>query len=172
MTDTSTTGLTAADALKAYTAFQHGLDGHDPLTPEEDRLIDMTLNAGNRMRDGFLYIALDPDFKGADLANYIAGKTEPAIVPGLALNAMYSPRRPVPEGRATRAVRLLDAATALNPNTHTEALAIQASLLWFDGRSEAAQDKAVAALEDDPWNSLALSVLKCTIAGTRPFWTL
>ncbi|MCX8672816.1 hypothetical protein J3T91_04720 [Bifidobacterium sp. B4001] len=95
--------------------------------------IDKIINTSARCRDGFLFIVVDPAIEDSDLAAYITENDVRAS--SIAYRALYSPVRTIPAGRVTQAVALLDTVAATNPNTQTNVLALQATLLWLDGRN-------------------------------------
>ena len=153
---TAGTGTTTDEALEAYTAFRHSMDEQTPLNKAQAGRIDKTINTSSRCRDGFLFIVADPTIE--DRAGSIAYKS------------LYSTERTIPAERVTQAVALLDTVAATNPNTHTNVLALQATLRWLDGRNGQAQQRAIRALHDDPWNQMAQLMLKATSAKVSPRW--
>lgn len=167
---TAGTGATADEALEAYTAFRHSMDEQTPLNKAQAGRIDKIINNSARCRDGFLFIVVDPAIEDSDLAAYITENDVRVRASSIAYRALYSPVRTIPAGRVTQAVALLDTVAATNPNTQTNVLALQATLLWLDGRNGQAQERAGRALQDDPWNRMAQLMLKATSNEVSPRW--
>ena len=167
---TAGTGATADEALEAYTAFRHSMDEQTPLNKAQAGRIDKTINTSARCRDGFLFIVADPAIEDSDLAAYITETGGEDRAGSIAYKSLYSTERTIPAGRVTQAVALLDTVAATNPNTHTNVLALQATLLWLDGRNGQSQERAVRALQDDPWNRMTQLMLKATSAKVSPRW--
>lgn len=163
------TATTLDEAMEAYTAFRYSLDEHQPLTQAQAGRIDRTINAGPRCRDGVILIAIDPDIKDKDIATYIDG-TDTTPADAAFSRALRSSARTIPASRAGQAVELLDTVAATNPDTSTNVLAIQATLLWLDGKNQQAQQKAGQAIQEDPWNRLAQIMQLETAFGASPRW--
>lgn len=166
---TTGTGTTLDEAMEACTAFRYSLDEHQPLTQAQAARIDRTINAGPRCRDVVILIAIDPAIKDKDIAAYIDG-TDTTPADAAFSRALRSPARTIPAGRAGRAVKLLDDVAAVNPDTSTNVLAAQATLLWLDGQNQQAQQKAGQAIQEDPWNRLARIMQLETALGASPRW--